>query len=71
MFTKLLYVGAVLLGVATAGCAPANYVQPVKLAPPCEVRICRDANTAMQRCNCASVQRVERQLREAGWLTEG
>lgn len=68
--TTRLGVITLLLGGVLAGCTPAHFVQPIRAMPlKCEVRVCKDANSAMQRCSCQTHRTVQRQLREAGYLS--
>jgi hypothetical protein len=70
MSAKLFYAVSILLGVAVAGCTPANHVRNVRQEPlKCEVRICTNLNTGLARCDCRSSEQAERQLREASWLS--
>lgn len=64
-----LYVSAIVLSVGVAGCTPANFVQRIRPAPKCEVQVCLNPHIGSQRCDCRSAQQVERQLREAGFLS--
>lgn len=69
LYRKRACVISILLCVAAAGCTPANFVQNVRPAPKrCEVRVCLNPQTGLQRCACQTFQQTERQLREAGWL---
>ncbi len=69
MTTKgLLCVSAILLSAAVTGCTPANSVQRIQPAAPCEVRVCTNAGGVVAKCDCRSTERVERQLREGGFL---
>lgn len=56
--------GAILLYVGVAGCAPANYVQRVRAAQECEVRVCRSLGVGSAQCDCTSHDRVSSQVRE-------
>lgn len=68
--TKRCYVAALLLCLSAAGCTPANYVRTVRQVPQCEVQVCVNPDTGLQRCDCRTTEQVERQFREAGWLWE-
>jgi hypothetical protein len=54
----------VLLCVGIAGCTPANFIQRVRPAPPCEVRVCTVVGYGEPRCDCRTHGQVQRQLRE-------
>lgn len=61
---KRFYVTFVLCA-GLAGCTPANFVQRVRPAPPCNVQICTTAGAGQARCNCRTHEQVQRQLRES------
>lgn len=64
IFTKHCYVTSVLLCVGLAGCTPANFIQRVQPAPPCEVRICTTVGAGEARCQCQTHEQTQRQIRE-------
>lgn len=60
---------SILLCVATTGCTPAHFVQNVRPTPKkCEVRVCLNPDSGLQKCACQTFQQTERQFREAGWI---
>ncbi len=64
-FKKQLYVMSVLLGVGLAGCTtPANFIQRVQSAPPCNVQICTTNGASEARCRCQTHEQTQRQIRE-------
>ncbi|MFC4309781.1 hypothetical protein ACFPN2_11875 [Steroidobacter flavus] len=54
----------VLVCIGVAGCTPANFIQRVRSAPPCDVRICTNIGASPARCECQTHEQVKRQLRE-------
>lgn len=63
--TKRSYVTAILLCVGLAGCTPANFIQRVRAAPPCEVRICTNIGAGPANCSCRTHEQTQRQILEA------
>ena len=64
IFTKRFCLICVLLCVGVAGCTPANFIQRVRSAPPCEVQICMNIGAGLPRCDCKSRPQLQRQIRE-------
>jgi hypothetical protein len=62
--TRRCCVTFVLLSIGVAGCTPANFIQRVRPAPPCDVRICTILGAGQARCNCQTHEQVKRQIRE-------
>jgi hypothetical protein len=60
---------AVLFCVAMVACTPAHFVQQVRELPAqCEVRVCVNPQTGLERCICQSSAQTRRLLWEAGLL---
>jgi hypothetical protein len=67
--TKRSFAVSILLCVATAGCTPANYVRTLRPGPQsCDVRVCLNPHSGVERCDCQTTEHTQRQLREAGLL---
>lgn len=49
--------------VGLAGCVPANHVQRPQLSQPCEVKVCTNARSGLERCNCARYRELADQMR--------
>jgi len=64
IFKKQCYAMSVLLAVGLAGCTPANFVQRVGRAPPCNVQICTTNGASEARCRCQTHEQTQRQIRE-------
>jgi hypothetical protein len=62
--TKRLYMTAVLTCVGLAGCTPANFIQRVRPAAPCNVQICTTTGAGEARCGCQTHEQTQRQIRE-------
>ena len=63
--TKRFGVTFALLCIGVAGCTPANFIQRVRSAPPCNVQICTNIGAGPARCECQTHEQVKRQVREA------
>jgi len=46
-----------------AGCIPANHIQRSQLARPCEISVCTNIGTGLERCDCTRYREFEKQMR--------
>lgn len=63
--SKRSCVTIILFCVGVAGCTPAHFVQRVRPAPPCDVRICTNIGAGQAKCECQTHEQTRRQIREA------
>src|SRR5688500_11127477 len=52
----------ILLFASLAGCVPAHHVQRTQVAEACEVRVCRNFGTGVDRCGCKRYREIETQM---------
>jgi hypothetical protein len=48
--------------MSVAGCIPANYIKRAQAAKPCDVTVCANIWTGLERCDCIQHRDVQRQL---------
>jgi hypothetical protein len=62
-----VFVCSILFGAGVAACTPAAYVQQPRIARHCDVKVCRDLNTGLARCECKTHEQLARQGRDVLW----
>jgi hypothetical protein len=56
----LFFAGLFFVGLA--GCVPAHHVQRSQLAKPCDVTVCTNIGTGLERCDCTRYRHLETQM---------
>ena len=59
---RVLSVCCILLFASLAGCVPAHHVQRTRVAEACEVTVCRNFGTGVDRCECKRYREIETQM---------
>jgi hypothetical protein len=62
-----IYMSSILVCIGLAGCTPAHFVQRPRLAEACQVKVCTNPGTGVERCECKTHDQVLQQTRHSFW----